>query len=75
MGKYGSLDMTEAQLRSYHLYKELLTKEERSTRYRILRRFGWNYSMAQRWRDVSPRNFLLALNNRIEFKEWVQLIT
>jgi len=54
--------MSEARLQELHLYKELLSPEERSDRYRLLRLSGAATSQAQRWRDWPPNHFQMMLD-------------
>jgi len=55
-------NMSEARLRELHLYKELMTPEERGDRYRLLRLSGATPGQAQRWRDWSPPHFNMMLD-------------
>ena len=55
------LELTEKRCRELHLYKELMTNEERRDRYKLLRMAGANRSWAAVIRDWSPRNFQLML--------------
>ena len=53
--------MTEKHLGELHLYKELMTPEERTGRYYLLRLSGATRPQAIRWRDWSPPHFEMAL--------------
>ncbi len=49
--------MSEKRLGELHLYKELMTSEERSDRYRLLKLSGATAGNARRWRDWSTPHF------------------
>ena len=53
----GVFNMSDAQLEHFHLYKELMTKEERQERYSLLLLSGATPSQARRWRDWSPNHY------------------
>lgn len=55
-------NMSEKRLRELHLYKELMSPEERSDRYRLLRLSGATPSQARSWRDWSPNHFQVMLD-------------
>lgn len=54
-------NMSESRLRELHLYKELMTAEERQSRYQLLILSGASAGQAQRWRDWSPSHFQMML--------------
>jgi len=54
--------MSEQRLRELHLYKELMTNDERQGRYQLLRISGASHDQAQRWRDWSPKHFGMMLD-------------
>lgn len=49
--------ITDKMCYSYHWYSKLLSPEERSDRYNLLRLSGASINQAQRWRDWSPPHF------------------
>jgi len=55
-------NMSDQRLRQLHLYKELLTTEERSDRYRLLIISGATSHQARRWRDWSPPHYQQMLD-------------
>ena len=61
--------LTEKRCYELHLYKELMSPEERRDRYYLLRISGATPSQAQAWRDWSPPHYemmLTYLNSRPE---------
>jgi hypothetical protein len=55
-------ELSDKRLRELHLYKELMTAEERGDRYRLLRLSGASVGQAQRWRDWSPPHYQSMLD-------------
>jgi hypothetical protein len=57
----GVYNMSDQRLRQLHLYKELMSPEERRDRYTLLRLSGATRSQAQSWRDWSPNHYQMML--------------
>lgn len=63
MGSWADENQIEdSRLYELHMYKELMSAEERGGRYRLLRLSGATPGQAQRWRDWSPPHFSLILD-------------
>jgi len=54
-------NMSEDRLHHLHLYKELMSPEERRDRYSLLRLSGATPSQARSWRDWSPNHYEMML--------------
>jgi len=61
--------MSEKRLRELHLYKELVTTEERQGRYWLLVTSGATCSQARSWRDWSPKHFQMMLDYLLKPQE------
>lgn len=57
----GVHNMSDKRLRELHLYKELITNEEASERYQLLRLSGATPDQARRWRHWSPNHYEMML--------------
>lgn len=55
-------NMSERRLRELHLYKELMSPEERRDRYTLLRLSGATSSQARSWRDWSPTHYQMMVD-------------
>lgn len=55
-------ELSDERLRELHLYKELMSAEERGDRYRLLRLSGASAGNARRQRDWSPPHYQMALD-------------
>jgi len=58
----GVFNMSRAELYHNHLYKELMTSEERQGRYQLLIISGATPSQARSWRDWSPNHYQQMLD-------------
>ncbi len=54
-------ELSEKRLRELHLYKELMSADERRDRYQLLRLSGAVPGQASRWRDWSPNHYQMML--------------